>query len=137
MRRYAKKSVRTTEKPVTSVSEPKSTQEKNDCPPETKPIRGTRRAPPTTPFRPGNQHAFKHGGYAGCLLPPDDRDADARIIGLNDELYWLRVRNLSAATNIGRWSMALEDNPTGEQRKSLMSNISAAEKAMHCKHGKD
>ncbi|ECR0542872.1 hypothetical protein F0744_09300 [Salmonella enterica] len=29
---------------------------------ETKPIRGSRRSPPTNPFKPGNQQALKHGG---------------------------------------------------------------------------
>lgn len=40
--------------------------------PETKPIRGSRRSPPTNPFKPGNQQALKHGGMgAACfsLMP--------------------------------------------------------------------
>ncbi|ASY77970.1 hypothetical protein BJJ97_19635 [Pectobacterium polaris] len=37
---------------------------KAENPPETKPIRGSRTAPPVNPFQPGNQHALKHGGYA-------------------------------------------------------------------------
>ncbi|EKP6365254.1 hypothetical protein P4B63_004974, partial [Salmonella enterica subsp. diarizonae] len=49
---------------------------------------------------------------------------------LEDELFRLRANNLMAAENIGRWLTLLEDAEEEQQRKILMDNISAAEKAM-------
>ncbi|EGC3555490.1 DUF4102 domain-containing protein [Salmonella enterica] len=46
------------------------------------------------------------------------------------ELFRLRANNLMAAENIGRWLTLLEDAEEEQQRKILMDNISAAEKAM-------
>ena len=98
--------------------------------PETKPIRGTRRSPPTNPFQPGNQHALKHGGYGRRMLLSDTVTEDAQALTLDDELFWLRAANLTAAENIGRWQAELE-LATDEKAKELHSLISSAEKAMH------
>lgn len=115
---------------------PKGKNDK-DCPepsnsPETKPIRGSRRSPPTNPFKPGNQQALKHGGYARRLLLKDEVIEDARALTLEDELFRLRASNLVAAENIGRWITMLEDIGIEEvqARKVLMENIRAAENAM-------
>lgn len=98
--------------------------------PETKPIRGSRTAPPTNAFQPGNQNALKHGGYARRLLLKDEVIEDAKALTLEDELFRLRANNLVAAENIGRWLTKLDDAEGDQERKVLMENISAAEKAM-------
>ena len=98
--------------------------------PQTKPIRGSRHAPPIKPFQPGNQHALKHGGYGRRMLLSDAITEDAQMLTLDDELFWLRAANLTAAENIGRWQTELE--VAGEEKaKELHALISAAEKAMH------
>ncbi|TXW26866.1 hypothetical protein D4M53_22010 [Klebsiella pneumoniae] len=122
--------VRTTEKPVNSGGTQKSAQPKAEPLPETKPIRGMRTDPPTNPFQPGNQQALKHGGYARRLLLKDEVIEDAKALTLEDELFRLRANNLVAAENIGRWLTKLEDAEGDQERKVLMENISAAEKAM-------
>lgn len=122
--------VRTTEKPVNSGGTQKSAQPKAEPLPETKPIRGMRTDPPTNPFQTGNQHALKHGGYARRLLLKDEVIEDAKALTLEDELFRLRANNLVAAENIGRWLTKLEDAEGDQERKVLMENISAAEKAM-------
>ncbi len=122
--------VRTTEKPVNSGGTQKSAQPKAEPLPETKPIRGMRTDPPTNPFQPGNQQALKHGGYARRLLLKDEVIEDAKALTLEDELFRLRANNLVAAENIGRWLTKLEDAEEDQERKVLMENISAAEKAM-------
>ncbi|MFE4125363.1 hypothetical protein ACFX4S_09015 [Kosakonia sp. YIM B13605] len=98
--------------------------------PGTKPIRGSRHAPPIKPFQPGNQHALKHGGYGRRMLLSDAITEDAQLLTLDDELFWLRAANLTAAENIGRWQTELEtaDNDTA---KDLHDLISSAQKAMH------
>ena len=98
--------------------------------PETKPIRGTRRSPPTNPFQPGNQHALKHGGYGRRMLLSDTVTEDAQALTLDDELFWLRAANLTAAENIGRWQAELE-LADDDKAKDLHSLISSAEKSMH------
>lgn len=98
--------------------------------PQTKPIRGSRHAPPIKPFQPGNQNALKHGGYGRRMLLSDAITEDAKLLTLDDELFWLRAANLTAAENIGRWQAELE-LATDEKAKELHSLISAAEKAMH------
>lgn len=105
---------------------------KPDSPPDTKPIRGSRTAPPVNPFMPGNQTALKHGGYARRLLLKDEVIEDAKALTLEDELFRLRANNLVAAENIGRWITLLEDVDVEEvnERKVLMDNIRAAENAM-------
>ncbi len=116
---------------------------KSDCessnpesPSDTKPIRGSRTAPPVNPFKPGNQTALKHGGYARRLLLKDDVIEDAKALTLEDELFRLRANNLVAAENIGRWITLLEDVDVDvedggkDERKALMDNIRAAENAM-------
>ncbi len=122
--------VRTTEKPVRSGGTQKSTRPKAEPPPDTKPIRGSRTDPPSNPFKPGNQQALKHGGYARRLLLKDEVIEDAKALTLEDELFRLRANNLVAAENIGRWLTKLEDAEGDQERKVLMENISAAEKAM-------
>lgn len=106
------------------------TQPKAEPPPDTKPIRGSRTEPPSNPFKPGNQQALKHGGYARRLLLKDEVIEDAKALTLEDELFRLRANNLVAAENIGRWLTKLEDAEGDQERKVLMENISAAEKAM-------
>lgn len=98
--------------------------------PETKPIRGTRRSPPTNPFKPGNQQALKHGGYGRRMLLSDAVTEDAQALMLDDELFWLRAANLTAAENIGRWQAELE-LANDETAKDLHELISSAERAMH------
>lgn len=98
--------------------------------PQTKPIRGSRHAPPIKPFQPGNQHALKHGGYGRRMLLSDAITEDAQMLTLDDELFWLRAANLTAAENIGRWQTELEIADS-EQAKDLHDLISQAQKAMH------
>lgn len=98
--------------------------------PGAKPIRGSRHAPPIKPFQPGNQYALKHGGYGRRMLLSDAVTEDAQALTLDDELFWLRAANLTAAENIGRWQAELE-LATDDKAKDLHSLISAAEKAMH------
>lgn len=107
-----------------------STTANSQNPPDTKPIRGSRTDPPSNPFKPGNQQALKHGGYARRLLLKDEVIEDAKALTLEDELFRLRANNLVAAENIGRWLTKLEDAEGDQERKVLMENISAAEKAM-------
>ncbi|EPQ8755133.1 hypothetical protein ACV94S_005128 [Klebsiella pneumoniae] len=98
--------------------------------PETKPIRGSRTAPPTNAFQPGNQNALKHGGYGRRMLLSDAITEDAQMLTLDDELFWLRAASLTAAENIGRWQTELEIADS-EQVKNLHDLISQAQKAMH------
>lgn len=98
--------------------------------PETKPIRGSRTAPPTNAFQPGNQNALKHGGYARRMLFKDDVIEDARVLQLEDELFRLRANNLTAAENIGRWVTLMEDAESDEVRDKLAALMVAADKAM-------
>ncbi|WP_155004065.1 hypothetical protein [Klebsiella grimontii] len=98
--------------------------------PETKPIRGSRTAPPTNAFLPGNQNALKHGGYGRRMLLSDAITEDAQMLTLDDELFWLRAASLTAAENIGRWQTELE-TADSEQAKDLHDLISQAQKAMH------
>ncbi|EPP5911673.1 hypothetical protein ACW7OW_000270 [Escherichia coli] len=98
--------------------------------PETKPIRGSRTAPPTNAFQPGNQNALKHGGYGRRMLLSDAITEDAQTLTLDDELFWLRAASLTAAENIGRWQTELE-TAGSEQAKDLHDLISQAQKAMH------
>ena len=98
--------------------------------PETKPIRGSRAAPPTNAFQPGNQNALKHGGYGRRMLLSDAITEDAQMLTLDDELFWLRAASLTAAENIGRWQTELE-TADSDQAKDLHDLISQAQKAMH------
>jgi uncharacterized protein YjcR len=98
---------------------------------DTKPIRGNRNSPPTNPFPTGNQQALKHGGYGRRLLLSDATIEDAYALTLHDELLWLRASSLTAAENIGRWRVMMDDADSDEARKILTDDISAAEKAMH------
>lgn len=98
--------------------------------PETKPIRGSRSAPPTNAFQPGNQNALKHGGYGRRMLLSDAITEDAQMLTLDDELFWLRAASLTAAENIGRWQTELE-TACSEKAKDLHDLISQAQKAMH------
>ena len=125
-----KSKARTSEKPASSGCTQKSTQPKAEPPPETKPIRGMRTDPPTNPFQTGNQHALKHGGYGRRMLLSDATTEDAQMLTLDDELFWLRAANLTAAENIGRWQTELE-TADSEQAKDLHDLISQAQKAMH------
>lgn len=100
-------------------------------PPDTKPERVRRNVVTNhPPFQPGNQNALKHGGYGRRMLLSDAITEDAKLLTLDDELFWLRAANLTAAENIGRWQAELE-LATDEKAKELHSLISSAEKAMH------
>ncbi|HHQ9441431.1 TPA: hypothetical protein ACSW2U_001452 [Enterobacter roggenkampii] len=100
-------------------------------PPDTKPERVRRNVVTNhPPFQPGNQNALKHGGYGRRMLLSDAITEDAKLLTLDDELFWLRAANLTAAENIGRWQAELE-LATDEKAKDLHSLISSAEKAMH------
>jgi len=125
-----KKELRTTQKPVDSGDTEKYATEKVQPVSDTKPIRGSRTAPPVNPFPPGNQHALKHGGYARRLLLKDEVIEDARALTMEDELFRLRANNLVASENIGRWIVLLEDAEEDQVKKDLLANITAAEKAM-------
>lgn len=125
-----KSKARTSEKPASSGRTQKSTQPKAEPLPETKPIRGVRTDPPTNPFQPGNQQALKHGGYGRRMLLSDATTEDAQMLTLDDELFWLRAANLTAAENIGRWQTDLE-TADSDQVKDLLDLISQAQKAMH------
>lgn len=97
---------------------------------DAKPIRGSRTAPPTNAFQPGNQNALKHGGYGRRMLLSDAITEDAKLLTLDDELFWLRAANLTAAENIGRWQAELEI-ADGDTANNLHELISSAQKAMH------
>ncbi|HDF5699477.1 TPA: hypothetical protein PC642_001938 [Klebsiella variicola] len=132
----AQKKVRNAQREEAEAS--KSGRVKKDIPdtgarsksPETKPIRGSRTAPPTNAFQPGNQNALKHGGYGRRMLLSDAITEDAQMLTLDDELFWLRAASLTAAENIGRWQTELE-TADNEQAKDLHDLISQAQKAMH------
>lgn len=124
-----KKEVRTTENPASSDNSKKPSRRENDAPDNTKPIRGSRTAPPINAFQPGNQSALKHGGYARRLLLSDEVIEDAKALTLDDELFRLRAANLVASENIGRWLSQLEDAEK-DQVKIMLEKIRAAENAM-------
>ncbi|ECP0310143.1 hypothetical protein FX576_23440 [Salmonella enterica] len=126
-----KNTVRTTRRPASSGAVHKHSQPEAESPADTKPETVRKKVVTNhPPFQPGNQHALKHGGYARRLLLKDEVVEDARALTLEDELFRLRANNLMAAENIGRWLTLLEDAEEEQQRKILMDNISAAEKAM-------
>ncbi|ECF8380972.1 hypothetical protein C3530_02920 [Salmonella enterica] len=126
-----KNTVRTTRKPDSSGAVHKHSQPEAGPPADTKPETVRKKVVTNhPPFQPGNQHALKHGGYARRLLLKDEVVEDARALTLEDELFRLRANNLMAAENIGRWLTLLEDAEEEQQRKILMDNISAAEKAI-------
>lgn len=125
-----KDKARTTGRPASAGSTQKSTQPKAEPPAETKPIRGSRTDPPSNPFKPGNQQALKHGGYARRLLLKDEVIEDARALQLEDELFRLRANNLTAAENIGRWITLMDDAESDEAQDKLQALIVAADKAM-------
>lgn len=125
-----KSKARTSEKPASASRTQKSTQPKAEPSQDTKPIRGSRTDPPSNPFKPGNQHALKHGGYARRLLLKDEVIEDARALQLEDELFRLRANNLTAAENIGRWITLMDDAESDEARDKLQALIVAADKAM-------
>jgi hypothetical protein len=64
-----------------------------------------------------------------CLS--DATSEDAQALGLDDELFWLRAANLTAAENIGRWRTMMDDAANEDERQQFLDKISAAEKAMH------
>ncbi|HDZ1355725.1 hypothetical protein [Klebsiella pneumoniae] len=121
---------RTSEKPASSGRTQKSTQPKAEPPPDTKPIRGVRTDPPTNPFQTGNQHALKHGGYGRRMLLSDATTEDAQMLTLDDELFWLRAANLTAAESIGRWKTELEV-ANAKVAKDIHNLILSAQTAMH------
>ncbi|ECZ7211710.1 hypothetical protein VSV29_004654 [Salmonella enterica] len=126
-----KNTVRTTRNPASSGAAQKHSRPEAEPPADTKPETVRKKVVTNhPPFQPGNQHALKHGGYARRLLLKDEVVEDARALTLEDELFRLRANNLMAAENIGRWLTLLEDAEEEQQRKILMDNISAAEKAM-------
>lgn len=129
-----KKTVRTTAKPAAPArgdNEKKNAEGESGRKPSgnTKPIRGARTDPPVNAFKPRNQAALKHGGYARRLLLSDEVIEDANALTLEDELFRLRASNLVASENIGRWISQLEDAEV-DAAKVLNEKISAADKAM-------
>ena len=64
------------------------------------------------------------------MLLTDEVIEDAKALSLEDELFRLRASNLVAAENIGRWVTLLEDAEEPQQKKAILENIGAAEKAM-------
>ncbi|HDT1533816.1 TPA: hypothetical protein QHT16_003852 [Klebsiella pneumoniae subsp. pneumoniae] len=125
-----KSKARTSEKPASAGRTQKSAQPKAEPLPETKPIRGMRTDPPTNPFQTGNQHALKHGGYGRRMLLSDATTEDAQMLTLDDELFWLRAANLTAAENIGRWKTELEV-ANAKVAKDIHNLILSAQTAMH------
>ncbi|CAI1106914.1 hypothetical protein [Serratia quinivorans] len=102
-----------------------------DCSPsETKPIRGSRTAPPANPFQPGNSRALKHGGYSRRRLLPDDIIEDAEALTLEDELIRIKAASLTAEANAGRWEEELRNTHDPEQQGKLEAKIRAADKAL-------
>jgi hypothetical protein len=76
----------------------------------------------------------QHGGYGRRMLLSDAITEDAQMLTLDDEFFWLRAANLTAAENIGRWQTELE--VAGEEKaKELHALISAAEKSHAPQHG--
>ncbi|HDT3696328.1 TPA: hypothetical protein QHS09_003444 [Enterobacter roggenkampii] len=73
---------------------------------------------------------MKHGGYGRRMLLSDAITEDAQALTLDDELFWLRAANLTAAENIGRWQTELEI-ADGDTANNLHELISSAQKAMH------
>ncbi|WP_407202623.1 hypothetical protein [Citrobacter koseri] len=133
----AQKKVRSAQSKKTIKPRPVTSEEENCAEgesansPDAKRNRRSGNPAPTPKFQPGNQQALKHGGYGRRMLLSDAVTEDALSLTLDDELFWLRAASLTAAENIGRWRLRLEEGPEGEERKVLMDNISAAEKAMH------
>ncbi|WP_440516246.1 hypothetical protein [Serratia nevei] len=125
-----KSKVRTKEAPANPDSGENDTEGGSPSSANKKPIRGARTDPPINAFQPRNQASLKHGGYARRLLLSDEVIEDAKALTLEDELFRLRASNLVASENIGRWLTKLEDLEDPQQRKGLLENISAAEKAM-------
>ena len=64
------------------------------------------------------------------MLLSDAITEDAQALTLDDELFWLRAANLTAAENIGRWQTELEI-ADGDTANNLHELISSAQKAMH------
>lgn len=98
--------------------------------PETKPIRGSRHAPPTNAFSKGNTLARTHGGYSRRMRLPEDVQADIRSLKLRDELEAVRGATMLVADDIGRLRglLVLERDP--ELRASLLEEKRHAEAAL-------
>ena len=62
------------------------------------------------------------------MLLSDATSEDAQALSLDDELFWLRAANLTAAENIGRWRTMMDDAANEDERQQFLDNISAAEK---------
>ena len=119
-----------------SEKKPKASNDKGSAKncanlPETKRNNRSGNPSPHNQFQPNNQVSLKHGGYGRRMLLSDATTEDARTLKLEDELFWLRAANLTAAENVGRWRAMLDDANNDEARKLLLDNIGAAEKAMH------
>ncbi|NCB88777.1 MAG: hypothetical protein EOM43_15145, partial [Gammaproteobacteria bacterium] len=69
-------------------------------------------------------------GYGRRMLLTDAITEDAQALALDDELFWLRAANLTAAENIGRWQSEMEP-VSDEEKKDFHDLISSAQKAMH------
>ncbi|EHZ8441701.1 hypothetical protein K6R95_003751 [Salmonella enterica] len=95
----------------------------------TKPIRGSRYEPPTNAFTAYNNEALIHGAYARRLLLSDDITTDSLNTKLRDELFLVRVANMTAVTSIGKWTAQMED-ATPEEQNNLRELITAAEKGI-------
>lgn len=116
------------EKRPDKTSNGKSPENSQGAKPENRGKGGVRNHPP---FQKGNQHALKHGGYGRRMLLSDAVTEDAQMLTLDDELFWLRAANLTAAENIGRWQSEIETAASDEEEKDFHDLISSAQKAMH------
>ena len=124
----AQKKVRSAQSKKTIKPRPAKSEEENCAEGESANSSDAKRAHYNS--RPGNQNALKHGGYGRRMLLSDAVTEDAQALTLDDELFWLRAANLTAAENIGRWQAELE-TADGDEAKNLHDLISSAQKAMH------
>lgn len=99
--------------------------------PKTKPIRGSRHAPPTNAFSKRNTLSFRHGGYSRRLRLPEDVQDDIREMKLRDELNAIRGANLLVADDVGRLRGLLKLERDPKLKAVLQDELRQAENALH------